>query len=592
MRIMSFRFPYAGALALLLLFGMVPLALQAPPRAELPAKPRELVETAIQNWNQVYGTHVKALDWAYEGTIASEEQREVILGEMTAPEKAWFPSGDVGRPSEMTALRIVDDPQIERGAIEKWQAMVRGKVRVGHHIVRIRWIKGSQPFTSICIADDNALVYDSMLFNAVLTQKHSRCFEYKMWWIWEKLAGKPWQEWTRGHITADLTPNCREGTPVTCDKDCQASMTGGEATIKCKTRIVQNCCQMDYNWAWACGFKKIKVGKDKFSLEVEGYIGSSGAGNGSCTECCPAPPPKAPPPPPPPGKPTPTPGSSKTTDEGTHQSTVFDTPYGQVKVNLPKEQSDTLTGTVEAEPRDQTASDVLQGMVVDVEGKTRETVSVAKGVLAVTGAGSVVALVLRSTDGREIARQNVEFGPVPQPVRDFALPGFGQPGQTVVVNGPHSGLHENDTLLVGKDAATFVTESKTGSVWRLPNDVNAGQTTIQFQEGTERRDGQFNVVTVQLSAPTTTLPRGGSTEVVTTVSGLEGYDLDKHPLYLREEIRTPGVVKFEGVKAADVLTRQITRDKVKDGQFRIRARVRAKRAGSFQIVGRVTEQEK
>lgn len=251
---------------------------------ELPMKPHSQIETAIQNWNEFYGANVQAVSWSYVGRITSEATRNEMVQVMTSPERAWFPSGDVSKPNEMTAARITDDPQISSQDITEWQNMVNEKVSVGQHVVEIKWTKGVESFTTICITDEQSIIYDSTLSNAVSGRRATGCFDYKMCWIWE--MHKPCSEWTRGYITGGLVTNCKEGVPVTCEDDCSSSMTLGEVKIKCEERIVENCCKMDYSWAWACGFKSIKVGTDKFTLEVEGIIGSSGAGNGSCTECC------------------------------------------------------------------------------------------------------------------------------------------------------------------------------------------------------------------------------------------------------------------------------------------------------------------
>jgi hypothetical protein len=240
---------------------------------------------ALRNWNKFYGTNVKAIGWTYEGPIKTEIRRNQIVQDMTAANKSWLPDGDVSKPGDMSAARISDYPQIKPERVTEWQNMVRPLVRGGQHVVKVNWVKGTEPFTTTCVADNNSLVYDSMLFSIVGGGGGTKCFDYKMWWLWER--HKAVSQWTRGYIKADLTANCQGGKPVTCDEACPSSMTLGTATINCTSNIVQNCCQMRYSWAWACGLSKVKVKADNFTLEVEGsLLGSGGSGNGSCTECC------------------------------------------------------------------------------------------------------------------------------------------------------------------------------------------------------------------------------------------------------------------------------------------------------------------
>jgi len=282
------------------------------------------------------------------------------------------------------------------------------------------------------------------------------------------------------------------------------------------------------------------------------------------------------------------------TDQGLYQTISFDTDQGRINVNLPKEDSDTLTGTVEVVPKSDASSDTLNGMVVGVQtnGQTAQTGKVAAGMLTAAGVGGgVLALVLLDSGGNEVARKTVERKPVRPPPTDYTLPHLGRPGKTVEVTGPTTGRHEAEELLVGDKPAAFITESTAGSVWRVPADVPPGPTTLKLEEAGQEHSDQFNVVRLRLSAPTTTLPQGGHTEVTTTIEGLEGMDLKRHPVSVRLTIGDPSVVRFTGKGAGGVLTQPVRPDQVKNGAYSIHSRVQAVRDGGFQIVGDVTETE-
>jgi hypothetical protein len=75
---------------------------------ELPTTPRRLVEASIENWNETYGAHVKAVNWSYEGTIRSEEQRNQILAEMTDP-KSGFKTAKVKK----IKVKVKDKLEVE-----------------------------------------------------------------------------------------------------------------------------------------------------------------------------------------------------------------------------------------------------------------------------------------------------------------------------------------------------------------------------------------------------------------------------------------------------------------------------------------------
>jgi len=147
------------------------------------------------------------------------------------------------------------------------------------HLVEINWQQGIEIFTTQCITSDTSIVYDNILSNAVLIQSKSKinCLDYTITWIWGS---------ERGRITADLNAICSEtGALLYCNKNCSAYMSLGSAQINCKTKVVENCCVLEYSWAWGTPLVWISVKTDNFTLETSG-LGSSGEGSGSCVECC------------------------------------------------------------------------------------------------------------------------------------------------------------------------------------------------------------------------------------------------------------------------------------------------------------------
>lgn len=85
---------------------------------------------------------------------------------------------------------------------------------------------------------------------------------------------------------------CDGPRPIDC-KVTEANCFGG-FFAECKIvppvgtagAIVGPCCDCAFNYAWATGFKKVKVAGGGTSLEIEGRIGQSGNGGFTATECC------------------------------------------------------------------------------------------------------------------------------------------------------------------------------------------------------------------------------------------------------------------------------------------------------------------
>ena len=252
------------------------------------------VQLSVAAWNSTYGNHVRALGWQNDGIIQNDAERVAAVAEITDINNAWMPSGDADAPKDMTALRVVDDPDIPAAAIADWIADIDSRVQVGHRRVRIQWEKDDiVQFTTLCIVDQFDIIYGNMISNAAghgdlpPGLRDRTCLNKRLWWLWEKVWSDDPADWSRGRLWAINQPVCRDGHVISCDFDCGGFMTGGQAEVKCRsTQVGDNCCKMTWNWAWACGFKKVAIGADGYTLSIEGIIGSSGSGNGQCTACC------------------------------------------------------------------------------------------------------------------------------------------------------------------------------------------------------------------------------------------------------------------------------------------------------------------
>lgn len=210
------------------------------------------------------------------------------MNEITDPTKAWLPTGDFTVASSVSAQRVTEDTSIKQPAIDSFKTVLNSQFKIGHYKVRVNWLKGTQSFTTLLIANDTVPVYDNMFGNAMLVTQEittlvpitKQCLNLVVRWIWGGV---------RGRITASVTTNCdANGYVISCDKDCIAVVALADARIECATEIVGNgrCCQLTYAWAIATGFKKIKLKAGKIEFEIEGVLGQSATGTGSCTVCC------------------------------------------------------------------------------------------------------------------------------------------------------------------------------------------------------------------------------------------------------------------------------------------------------------------
>ena len=116
-----------------------------------------------------------------------------------------------------------------------------------------------------------------------------------------------------------------------------------------------------------------------------------------------------------------------------------------------------------------------------------------------------------------------------------------------------------------------------------------GHTELSFKEGDIQKSGDFNGLSVNLSATKTKLVRGETTRVTVDVSGLEGLDLNKHPVYLILKNLTPEIISFS--EADTVMTHSIDPMHVEGikGNYTFSTEIRARNPGTFHIVAIVSQ---
>jgi hypothetical protein len=263
-----------------------------PVAERLPQGARTQVESGIENWNRFFGTRVRATGWSVESRIESLSDRNAVIEEALSPANAWFPSGDVDKPAEMTAARIADHHNLRPATIGSWQRDVARRFEAGQYVFKVMWSLEGNEFETVGVASADQILYDSMLSNACLSvdvptgrvvgNPKKRCFYRKLGWIWQKDPSR----YHRGEIYVDMLFECRQSKLAKCDGGCSGQLTLGKAEAKCRATTVRNQCRLEYSWAWVTGLKTIKLGADKLTLEIEGHLGSGGKGNGSDTANC------------------------------------------------------------------------------------------------------------------------------------------------------------------------------------------------------------------------------------------------------------------------------------------------------------------
>jgi len=223
-------------------------------------------------------------------------------------------------------------------------------------------------------------------------------------------------------------------------------------------------------------------------------------------------------------------------------TTTFDTLYGQVIVNLPDDIGDTISGTVDTKAKGRTEDEVaknqdaLDNLVVAFDGmrlpvKQSSFVWHPPKPEPNTPARYHLRLfdVVQGKDATpiiEIAPEGKIIGGEWYPESKKTHPDFvwwpvGQQGRPKEIYGPFDGYFSTTAITIGGQEVKKLAESPRKLVFESPKNV-VGLTEIRLREGNVEMKGEYRNVGIKLSAPTTTLPKGGSTTVTGVATGVGG----------------------------------------------------------------------
>lgn len=190
--------------------------------------------------------------------------------------------------------------EMPRAKIDRFQESLQLNVSKGdlRIFVELRDVQKEKRFRSLNSMNPDGQMFSGAFFSTArlsggfrtrVSRENTVCYkEILTTYLW----GAP-AETAEGCVRASCTDSTCSDCVVTNSKAFGGFFAEAEIVPFSGTpgRIVppdrKNCCDGYFKWAWATGFKSIKVGTDKFSLEIEGHIGQSGNGSFTVTECCP-----------------------------------------------------------------------------------------------------------------------------------------------------------------------------------------------------------------------------------------------------------------------------------------------------------------
>ena len=228
-------------------------------------------------------------------------------------------------------------------------------------------------------------------------------------------------------------------------------------------------------------------------------------------------------------------------------ATIFTTPHGTIKVNLPDAMvaGDTISGSIYTEPTGKDEAERRQNLeelnsyVIDLVGQ--ET-AVRDRTFARNINGTITIVLLRN--GQSAATATIPILPtaLPRPTQ-FTVPTGGQQGRLLKIDCPCNGAFApQDYVTVGGKQLPLIAESPRSLVVHNTSDFS-GPTNIDLAENGIAVQCPFRNIQVNLSAPKLNLLRGETTTLHVMVLGLGGMSGDQS---LDLQNNSPGVIRMSG----------------------------------------------
>jgi hypothetical protein len=265
----------------------------------------------------------------------------------------------------------------------------------------------------------------------------------------------------------------------------------------------------------------------------------------------------------------------------------FETPYGEIYVNLPDDMAlgDVISGTLSAVPSGKKEKDRAKNMdhlkayIIDINNQ-KTAVAEEWGTWTIPDTDEL-SIVLRDQQGNVAAKTEVpvnEEAPSLQP-EEFTCPIYAQAGRPIIFGGKFNGDFSDTQVRMNEEEVEKFAESPRQVVVLSPMD-QIGTTTIDLDEGDRNAEFECRNILLEPSIGKSKLKKGESTEIVVIVRGLEGLE-DEIPLQI--ENKTPNLVKMEesglisiqpeDVQEGGVYTFRTVITGIMPGNFNIRASI-------------------
>lgn len=256
------------------------------------------LDKGIDRFNNYYGGTVYCTGWNFLVDIADEPTRQAVLKYLVL--NSYFPTGSYKDPKTLVPATIADDPSLEAQDLIDLYTQIDNSIDIGDSVGLATFLSADVgAFLNVVVYDANAVVYTPLLGEVRVPGLGGvgGGLAAPSGAVGQAAPG-PVDTWSGGTsylwgsdaetFDAKIEAVCKDGQLIDCTHKCDAASGFlASAEIGCKeVETAENCCKLQYEYAWATGFKSVEVTGGGTGVKVTGYIGQSGGGSGSLLACC------------------------------------------------------------------------------------------------------------------------------------------------------------------------------------------------------------------------------------------------------------------------------------------------------------------
>jgi hypothetical protein len=272
------------------------------------ATARQQLDASFANWPSLFGqTSLHPVSYTYQGSINSEQERQQLVERLMEGSNFVVQYDGIHNSSlqlnrlkdvQNQAMPAAGDARSTTTVASGLQQALDTLIKTGQQYATIQWKDKDNVFTSLCVYDNNGIVYDHILSNLYTVEQEivpdssqytrssqARSYSFtataayvKIKWVWGSKRGECKVTHSIVYTSSAITTNSWSAS---------GWMSVGSASAQARRhKLARTYAQIDWGYGWATPTASFKITynskKATFEVSLSG-VGSKGRGTGRHT---------------------------------------------------------------------------------------------------------------------------------------------------------------------------------------------------------------------------------------------------------------------------------------------------------------------